>query len=130
MDAKSPHRNNALVRNVLRDESRRQPDTEYTLRRVAQRLGITTWRKDAGQRMDGSDYTWAVERIEMLAEGQGKRGDTPTPHSHLEEVLQDRQVTELQLVRLTQRWWMFYAAGLYDQEEAADVTIRRWRGED
>lgn len=78
-----------------------------------------------------ADFATVVERVEMSAEHRGRRRMIPEPHIAARQALEryGYHATTRELDILNMRYWMFYAAGLYDQDEAADVTIRRWRGE-
>lgn len=78
-----------------------------------------------------STFAAVVERVEMMAEHRGRRRMVPEPHREIPQAGQkfDYLPNEDELHILNARYWMFYAAGLYDQDEAADLTIRRWRGE-
>ncbi len=77
--------------------------------------------------VQGTQFARIVERVEVMAENQGRRRMMPTPTAHIRGVLNGHQASKVDLGVLEKRWWIFYAAGLYNPEEAADVTLRRWR---
>ncbi len=75
-----------------------------------------------------SSFAAIVEHVEMSAETYGRRGYKPDPVGAIRKA-QRRHAHQLgkgELRLLEMRYWMFYAAGLYDPDEASDCVIRRW----
>ncbi len=74
-----------------------------------------------------------VEKIEQRGEHDGRNGRTPNFMEAYWRLNAGVTATGKQLDELLQllsiRYWMHYAAGLADPEEATDVTLRRWRDE-
>lgn len=68
-----------------------------------------------------------VERVEMAAEHDGRTGQPPNPEDAIAEAVHRYPEESGSLDLLHVRYWMFYAAGVADPDEAADVTLRRWR---
>lgn len=77
--------------------------------------------------MDGTARAAAVERVEMMAEHDGRTGKPPNPEDAILEVMSRWPMGDHSLDLLHLRYWMFYAAGVADPDEAADVTLRFWR---
>ncbi len=79
-----------------------------------------------------SEFAAIVETVEMKAEHRGRRRMVPEPHEEISQALKKHRTggaTKRELEILNARYWMFYAAGLYNPDDAADATIRAWRGE-
>lgn len=75
-----------------------------------------------------------VERMEQIAEHRGRLGQPPGHTDALDQVM-GRFPDQLPLNThdvdlLMMRFWMHYAAGVSHPEEATDVTLRIWRGQD
>ncbi len=75
-----------------------------------------------------SSFAAVVEHVEMSAETFGRRGYRPDPVGAIKKAKR-RQEAELgpaDIKLLKTRYWMFYAAGLYNPDEASDCVIRSW----
>ncbi len=75
-----------------------------------------------------SSFAAVVEQVEMSAETRGRRTLKPDPVGDIQRAQKrhSHQLERGELRLLEMRYWMFYAAGLYDPDEAADCVIRRW----
>lgn len=71
-----------------------------------------------------------VEAIEKKAEHHGRTGQDLDLAGAIFEVMEKHHTggldTRKLLDLLENRYLLFYAAGLKDPDEAADVTVRRW----
>ncbi len=75
-----------------------------------------------------------VERMEQIGEHRGRNGLDPNHAEALDQVMRrfpdGRPLVGDDVTLLFLRFWMHYAAGVKHPEEATDVTLRAWRGED
>jgi hypothetical protein len=75
-----------------------------------------------------SSFAAIVEHVEMSAETYGRRSIRPDPMGAVRKAQRrhdyELKPTEIRLLKM--RYWMFYAAGLYDPDEASDCVIRGW----
>ncbi len=71
-----------------------------------------------------------VELVEQRAEHRARRGLPPDPGDAIIAAMDRYAGDQVDPYRDTQllslRYWMHYAAGLADPDEATDATLRRW----
>jgi hypothetical protein len=75
-----------------------------------------------------SSFAEVVEQVEMSAETYGRRSIRPDPVGAVRKAQrhQDYELKPTEVRLLKMRYWMFYAAGLYNPDEASDCVIRSW----
>ncbi len=75
-----------------------------------------------------SSFAAVVDQVEMSAEIYGRRTMKPDPVGAIRRAQRNHayQLQRGDMRALQATYWMFYAAGLYDPEEAAGCVIQRW----